>query len=213
VNNGDRLLLGGLLNSAELGVYIIAFAIFNSVEQLVTRLNEVSFPALSETVRERPAALKSSYYRFRAVIASFAYFCSGFLMFSGQSLIGLLYDRRYEQAGWMLEVLSTALLITPLNLAIVCLLALGLPSLFTQLIAIRSVSLFLLVPLGFHFLGLQGALWAIVTSYFCIMPSTIYYKIKYGLFDLSKELLLIPMWIVGMLLAKGFNLLIAHQIG
>ena len=131
-------------------------------------------------------------------------------MFSGQSLIGLLYDQRYEQAGWMLEVLATALLITPLNLAIMCLLALGLPKLFAQIIAIRMASLFLLLPLGFHFFGLSGALWGYVVSYFSIFPATIYYKIRYGLFDFSKELLLIPAWLVGILLAKGFNVAIGY---
>jgi O-antigen/teichoic acid export membrane protein len=211
VNQGDRLLLGDLINATLLGVYVIAFAIFNSVEQLLNRIiADVSFSALSEVVRERPADLKASYYRFHVVIGSAAYFCSGILMFSGQSLVALLYDRRYEQAGWMLEVLAVALLITPFNLAIMCLLALGLPRLFTQIIAIRAVSLFLLVPLGFHFFGLPGALWAIVASYYSYLPPTIYYKINYGLFDFSKELLITPAWLAGALLATGLNLAIGH---
>jgi O-antigen/teichoic acid export membrane protein len=126
-------------------------------------------------------------------------------MFSGQSLIRLLYDARYEQAGWMLEVLATALLITPFNLAIICFLALGLPKLFTQLIALRVVSLFTFLPLGFHFFGFWGALWAIVASYMSSLPVITYYKIKYGLFDFWKELRLIPAWLAGTLLAEGIN--------
>jgi O-antigen/teichoic acid export membrane protein len=207
VNNGDRLLFGGLIDATLLGVYVIAFGIFSSVEQLLNKIiNDVSFSAVSEVVRERPADLKATYYRIHLVIGSFAYLCSGILMFSGQSLIGLLYDARYEQAGWMLEVLATALLITPLNLAITCFLALGLPKLFTQLIALRAVSLFTFVPLGFHFFGFWGALWAVVASYIASLPMITYYKIKYGLFDFAKELLLIPAWLAGVLLAKGINL-------
>jgi O-antigen/teichoic acid export membrane protein len=213
VNSGDRLLLGGLINSTLLGIYVIAFAIFNSVEQLLTKIiNDISLSALSEVARDRPGKLKANYYRFHIVIGSFACFCSGILMFAGQSLVGLLYDRRYEQAGWMLEVLATALLITPFNLAIMCLLALGLPNLFAQIIAIRMVSLFLLLPLGYHYFGLLGALWGFVASYSSILPATIYYKIRYSLFDPLKELLLIPAWLGGILFAKALNLVIGYYL-
>jgi O-antigen/teichoic acid export membrane protein len=212
LSQGDRLLLGGLIDTTLLGVYVIAFGIFNAVEQLLHKIiADVSFSALSEVVRERPDHLKAGYYRLNMVIAGVAYFCSGVLMFSGQSLIGLLYDHRYEQAGWMLEVLATALLTTPFNLAVMCLLALGLPALFAQAIGIRAVSLLLLVPLGFHFFGLQGALWAIVASYYLYLPVIIHYRIKYSLFDLSKELLILPAWFAGVLLAIAFNLAVGQR--
>ena len=50
--------------------------------------------------------LKAAYYRFHAVIASVAYFCAGFLMVSGPTLVDVLYDSRYAQAGWMLQILA-----------------------------------------------------------------------------------------------------------
>jgi O-antigen/teichoic acid export membrane protein len=206
VNNGDRLLLGGVIDATTLGVYVIAFAIFTSVGSLLDKIiSDVAFSALSEVIRERPADLKTSYYRFHIIIGSVAYFCSGILMFSGQSLIALLYDRRYEQAGWMLEILATALLITPFHLAINSLLALGLPRIFTQIIAVRGVVLFILVPLGFHLFGLSGALWALVASYSATLPVTLYYQIKCGFFDLWKTLLPVLAWVPGVLLAELLN--------
>ena len=212
VSNGDRLMLGGLIDANILGVYVIAFAIFSSVGQLVEKIIDgVAFPALSEVIRERPADLKASYYRFHIIIASVAYFCSGILMFSGQSLIVLLYDHRYEQAGWMLEVLATALLITPFHLAINCLLALGLPKIFTQIIAVRGVALFVLVPLGFHLFGLPGALWALVASYSATLPVTLYHQIKYGFFDLWKTLLPTLALAPGVLLAECLNFVIGNR--
>jgi len=211
-NSGDRLLLGGLVDATTLGVYVIAFAIFASVEALLDRIiSNVGFSALSEVVRERPANLKASYYRFHIIVASVAYFCSGILMFSGQSLIGLLYDRRYEQAGWMLEILATALLITPFHLAIDCLLALGLPRIFTQTIAIRGIALFTSVPLGFHLFGLPGALWALVASYSATLPVTIYYQIKYEFFDLWKTLFPTMSLALGMLMAECLNFVIGTR--
>ena len=51
VNSGDRLLLGGLISSNELGIFSIAYLIPNSVEQIPTKIMaDVSFPALSEVV-------------------------------------------------------------------------------------------------------------------------------------------------------------------
>ena len=87
------------------------------------------FPLLARLSRDRPTDLKSTYYRFHVVIASFAYICSGVLMTSGVSLVHLLYDRRYEQAGWMLEILAVALLTVPFRLATQSFLALGRPHL------------------------------------------------------------------------------------
>lgn len=211
VNSGDRLLLGAWVNTTVLGVYVIAFLIFNSIEQVLNKIiGDVSFSALSEIARERPADLKSSYYRFHVVIASFANFCAGILMISGQTLIGLLYDRRYSQAGWMLEILAAALVTVPFRVAPQCFMALGMPNLLTNIIAIRLLTLFLIAPIGFHFFGLPGALWGIVLSYFSCLPPTIFYKVKYGLFDLRKELFLLPVVLVGMIVGKAFNLVVGY---
>jgi O-antigen/teichoic acid export membrane protein len=149
-------------------------------------------------------------YRFHIVTASFSYFCCGALIVSGNTLIILLYDRRYEQAGWMLEVLAVGLLALPFNLAIYCLLARGLPKLFTNLIAIRTAVAIALIPLGFHFFGFPGALWAIAASQLSVLPMTIYYQLKYDLFDLSTEILLLPALFAGMILGKGLSLAIGH---
>lgn len=211
VNNGDRILLGALVTSTVLGVYTIAFLIVGTAEAVLTKIiGEVSFPALSEIVRERPERLKSSYYRFHIMIASFAYFCSGALMVSGQALIALLYDFRYHQAGWMMEILAAALLTVPFRLAPQCFMALGMPKPLSNIIAIRLVALFVLTPIGFHFLGLHGALWGIVLSSFATLPPTIFYMLKFGLFDVRKELSLLPVVLLGMIVGKMFNLLIGY---
>lgn len=206
VTNGDRLLLGGLIDPTLLGIYIIAFVIFSSVDRIIDMLSDLLFSALSETVRERPAKLKENYYRAHAFLGPFAYLCSGLLMICGHTLIVMLYDPRYEQAGWMLQILAVALLAAPSHLAFVCLLALGLPKLSTQVTVFRLVSFYVLVPLAFHYFGLQGALWAMVVSYFTSAPTTIFYRIKFGLFDLPKELLSILAWIAGMLIGHGVNM-------
>jgi O-antigen/teichoic acid export membrane protein len=211
VNNGDRLLLGGLVDANVLGVYVIAYSIFSSVEMILTIIiGDISYPALSEVARERPLELKSSYYRFHSIIASFAYFCSGVLMVTGQALIELLYDRRYSQGGWMLQILAVALLTVPFRVATQCFMVLGVPRLLSLVGAIRLIALFLLTPIGFHFFGLPGALWGIVLSHFSWMPTTFFFKVQYKLFDLRMELLLLPVMLVGMGVGTVFNHFIGH---
>lgn len=211
VNSGDRVLLGGLISASELGVYVIAFLIFKTVLDALSKIiGDVAFPSLSEIVRERPADLKSNYYRFHVVIASFTYLCSGILIMSGQSLIGRLYDSRYVQAGWMLEFLAVGLLTIPFRLAGQCFMALGMPKLLSKIISIQLITLYLIIPIGFHFFGLPGALAGFVLSYFSAIPTTIIYQVKLGLFDLRQELLLIPIIPLGILLGITFNIAIGH---
>jgi O-antigen/teichoic acid export membrane protein len=206
VTNGDRLVLGGLIDSNTFGVYVIAFFIFNSVEQLLSKIiGDVSFPAFSELARDKAINLKQAFSRFYCAAALFAYFCSGLLMVSGQTLIGVLYDKRYEQAGWMLEILAVALLVSPVHVTTACFLALGLPRLNSQLVGYRLVGLFLFVPLGFHLYGLIGAIWGIVASYFSTLIPSFFYRKNHGLFNLTEELFLLPAWFAGMLFAKGLN--------
>lgn len=207
VNSGDRLILGGLLSTAEFGIYVIAFLIFSSVIDVLSKIiSNVAYPALSEVVRERSASLRSDYYRFYVIIASFTYLCSGILMTSGQAIIEILYDPRYAQAGWMLETLAVGLITIPFRLANQCFVALGMPRILSQIITVQLVTLYVFIPIGFHLFGPPGALWGFVLSYFSALPTTIFYQVKYGLLDVRKELLLLPIVVVGMIVGKAFNL-------
>jgi len=209
VNNGDRLILGMLVDTKVLGVYVIAFYFYNSASEVIARIiSDVSFPALSEIVRDRPAELKKIHGRFHVSIASVTYFCAGALMVFGETLIEHLYDRRYASAGWMLEILAFALLTIPFRIALLCFMALGLPKLLSHVIAVRLVALFVLTPLAFWIFEMRGAVWAIVISHYSSLPMIIWYEKKHGLFNWTQELLLLPLVFAGMFLGVGLNLLL-----
>jgi O-antigen/teichoic acid export membrane protein len=198
VGNGDRLVLGGMIDKTMLGVYVIAYFIVSSVEMVLTRIiSGVMFPAFSEIVRERIDTLKANYYRMHTAVAAFAYFCSGVLMMSGQSLIELFYDRRYTQAGWMLEILATGIIAIPFQMMIQSFLALGMPKLQSHVLAVQLAVLCLAMPLGFHFFGLPGALWGRVFSQVLPMSITIIYSMRYGVFGLRQELVPLPILLAG----------------
>lgn len=205
-SSSDRLVLAGLIGTTLFGVYTIAFMIFNVVDQLLTKIiTDVSYPALSEIARGRPSELKSTYYRLYVPIASFAYFSSGLLTISSPVLIGLLYDRRYVDAGWMLQILALALLTVPFRLASQSFLLFGGPKIYSYIHAVRLVALYISVPLGYYWFGLRGSLFGTVLASFSIIPMVIACAVKYGLFDLRKEILLLPAVLVGVIAGIAFN--------
>ena len=106
-----------IVDSTTLGVYSIAFTFYGSVaRQILGKLiGDVSYSAFSEVERERSMHLKRDLYRFHMITAAFAYLCAGGLIDFGHTLISLLYDHRYAQAGWMLQVLAVGLVAVPLT--------------------------------------------------------------------------------------------------
>ncbi len=169
-----------------------------AIDQVVGRLTGgVTLSALSEVARHG-GDLRAAYYRLHAPIAAIAYFSAGFLMASGQALVAVLYDHRYADAGWMLQILAAALLTAPFQIATQAYLALGMPQLHSRILAVRLATLFAAMPIGFHFFGLPGALWGVVLSQFASLPMFIFYNVRNGVFDLRSELLLLPTVLVGM---------------
>lgn len=198
-NSGDRMILAGLVDKTALGVYVIAFSAVNIVDLTLRRvISGVMFPALSEIIRERPHKLRATYYKMHAVAAGFAYFCAGMLMVSGQAVIHVLYDPRYAEAGWMLEILAIMLLALPFQITIQSFLALGNPKVQSFVAAVRLIALFAGMPLGFSLFGLPGALWAAVCGQFLPLPIAIFYSVRYQIFDLRREALTLPIVFVGM---------------
>jgi O-antigen/teichoic acid export membrane protein len=197
VSSGDRLMLGWLVDGSVLGVYAIAFLMFSAVEQVVTRINSgVAFPALSEVARSG-RDLKTAYYRFHAIVASVAYFVAGALMTSGEALVSALYDPRYADAGWMLQILAVALMVLPFRLAAQCFLALGMPEPFSRIILVRLVALLVAMPVGYQLFGVPGALWGIVASQLLSLPVLVWYAAGLKLLEFKKEVRVLPMILVG----------------
>jgi O-antigen/teichoic acid export membrane protein len=192
VNNGDRLLLGGMVDSHLLGVYAIAFLLYSAIEQVLgTVLGEITFPALSEIVRERRVELKPAYYRFQLIVASLSYAAAGALIVGGPTIVASLYDQRYRSAGWMLEVLAVGLLAIPWRSASLCYLALGKPQILSYSAGVRLTTLVVAVPVGFKVFGMMGAVGGVALAQLSTVPMIVTHMAKGGLLDVRKELLLL----------------------
>ncbi len=104
---GDRLLLGYYLDLTLLGVYSVATRFTEALTSLQRRLtHSVLFPVFSETARDDPERLVTRYYKVRLWTDLLFLTASGLLFTTGHVLIDVLYDTRYAEAGWILQVLA-----------------------------------------------------------------------------------------------------------
>jgi len=199
LNNGDRLLLGGLISAESLGIYSIAYLMLSAIQGAISKLVAgVGYPALSEVYRENNQKLKRTYYKLRSRIDIVVLFISGLLFMSGEAIVRLLYDDRYITSGRMLEVLSLVLVAERFSLLDFCYLTIGKPILLTIKIAFQLVVLYIAILVGFHTYGVDGAIWGIVLTSFTVIGFDLFMSQRISILDLRREAIVLPMFAIGM---------------
>lgn len=204
---GDRIWFGGSMSAAELGVYSIAVLILGAVEIGVHRLTAaVVLPVLSEVARSGDAVrLHILYYRFRLVIDMALLFACGLLLTISPLIIGWLYDDRYSDAGSLLATLSLSLFTLRFTLAHQVWLALGLTKYLAVDNIIRFVSLWTLLPILLSVGGADYAIWGVALHAIPTLVLIFYINNRLGLFNIMREILVLPMMIVGVLCGVGLS--------
>lgn len=188
MSQGDRLLLGGLITPKELGVYTIAFFLAMAFNKMMRKLmSSVFFSALSEVVRNRPEELKQVYYKIRTPLDLVVMVVVGLLASSGHLIIEFLYDNRYQDAGWMLEILSLSTIFLGTTMAGICFMALGDSKSIMLLTGVTAIFLFTVVPVAFFFFGLYGAVVAIALHSIIEIPLIFYKMHRYQLLSWVDE--------------------------
>src|SRR6185295_978181 len=158
--HADRIVLGGLVSADVLGQFAIAATLVAAIQSLFSKLYSAVFmPVLSETVRDNRARLKEVFYRVRIPTDLALLFASGLLVATGQLVVDTLYDHRYADAGWMLQILAVSLVWVRYEATQQLYLALGQPKFVAFLNLARFVSVFVAMLVGFRLAGIRGAIW------------------------------------------------------
>jgi O-antigen/teichoic acid export membrane protein len=199
--NGDRIWFGGSMSAGELGVYSIAVLILGALQLGMQRLvGAVTLPAFSEAARTQDTArLQTLYYRFKLVFDLASLFLCGLFWTISPLLIRLLYDDRYAEAGGMLAVLSLSFFTWRFTVAHQAWLALGLTKYQAMDNIIRAASLWVLLPLLLAVGGVNYAMWGVALHALPTLVLVVYVNCKVGLFDIKRELVVLPMVLVGAL--------------
>ncbi len=165
VGQSDRLIFGKMVPLATLGVYSIATMFAALPTGVLHRVGTaVVFPAFSRK-RESMKGFASAYRRSRRPLFALGGLGVACLAASGPALIETLYDPRYAEAGWILQLLAIGAWIHILEVPSgSALLALGLPRWLAAGNALKLVGILAFVPLGFWLYGFPGAIGGFVAS-------------------------------------------------
>jgi len=118
-------------------------------------------------------------------------------------LIHFLYDERYAGAGEMLAILSLSFFTWRFAVAHQLWLALGLTKYQAMDNIIRAISLWVLLPLLLALGGAKYAIWGVALHALPTLILVVYVNRKVGLFDLRRELIVLPMVLVGMVCGEA----------
>lgn len=112
----DRLLFGRMLGMETLGIYMVAFTLYSVPRDLLGRLGStVIFPGIAKLQHLPRAELRLKLLKSRWPVLVGMAALNGVMIGAGDLVVRALYTGRYEQASWMLVVLSVGLWSRVLN--------------------------------------------------------------------------------------------------
>ena len=198
-SQGDKLFFGGKIDASTLGIYSIAFTLVGTLTSITQTLAEkIIFPVFASMAHGDRAILKTRYYQVRQYLDAPIFFVAGILIALGPSIVNILYDPRYANAGWMLQILIFSVIGNTLSLiSMECLSALSITQVRMWVMLIRTISLFIGLPLFFHLYGLQGAIWVIALNVWTSLPVIYWTLAKNAVFSIGKELRMLPLIPIG----------------
>jgi O-antigen/teichoic acid export membrane protein len=116
---GDRALLSTFVSITMVGVYSVASNMSQVLLNVASRLtNSVLFPVYSAWGREGPGKLREKMASVRAKTLVLFLLPACLLAVIGDPLIRFLYDSRYHEAGWMLPLMSVAMILHILTITV-----------------------------------------------------------------------------------------------
>lgn len=208
-NNADRLLLGALMVPAMMGQYSIAVFLIEAVRQLISGVaNKVALPVFSEVARTDRSQLAGSFYGMRKWFDMLTAIVAGGLFASGQVVINILYDDRYAQAGVYLQLLALSVVVVRYQLTGQLMLAMNKARVMAIAPAVRGLALLVLIPLAAGQAEGDLMIAAVTLAYFAELPAYIWLLARQGILSPIKELVYLPLVVVGYGLGHAFNFIV-----
>lgn len=167
-SQADRLILGKLVTFATLGVYGIAFTFADIPRQVIQQFSyRVGLPFIAKMAHLPLPEYRQNCLKYRFYVLAAGAFILALVVSAGGPLILRLYDHRYSDAGWMVPILALGLWHTLLYATIGDILfALGKSKYNAIGTACYCVTMFVTLPIAFHFFGLRGAVASVAAGDF-----------------------------------------------
>lgn len=147
----DRLVFGRLVPLDRLGVYYIGVVIATIPSEALSRLSmQIIFPVYAR-VRERDGHFRAVFETIRTPLLILAGWAFAGLVAGGPTAVDLLYDDRYQDAGWAVQVLAAGGWVLVLgNTYGAALLASDLPRGVAAGSFAKVLAMAVLIPAGFY---------------------------------------------------------------
>lgn len=159
--NADKLVLAALLGPTAFGHYIIALLwVEAAIQPFAMVRNRVIFPALSEILLHRPADFARLYRRLQRIADLYLLVAFLVLHLGAATVIDLLYTDSFADSAHFLALACIAIPVARFQFTADIPLAMGDSRTLAAASAIRSLSLALALPLGWHFGGTDGLIMA-----------------------------------------------------
>jgi O-antigen/teichoic acid export membrane protein len=188
IAQGDRLILGGLIDKTELGLYNLA-AMFTQIpiSILGALSGNILLPFLAKSFNDKPENFDQIFNELLQKILKYMLPLIATLAVLGDSLIQLLYPSDFHLAGQILQLLAIASLFQVISFALIPVF-LSRGDSFRHMLAYLSL-LTLYLPgifLGFKFYGMWGAFYGMFTAQILWLPIIIILVQSYVRLNLVK---------------------------
>lgn len=182
---GSNLVIPRLLGVGFLGVFSFANNLARTANELLNILNSrVLYPSYAELVRERPERLYPALRRARLAMNGMNWAVSLFFIFFGRALIGVMYDDRYAEAGWILQTLALGSLVTVLGLTYLnVLMAKGQTFIMSMLMGAQVFIQFASMFAGYYFGGKSGVIIGLALMGWLLYPLQAFFFAKHKIWQ------------------------------
>lgn len=211
VGQGDRLLLGSLLTLEQLGRYSLASNLGGLIPNFVSPLyGSILLPLYTQHTPETTNELLPRLRRSRAVILLMLLPPLCVMAVFGDAIVRLMWDDRYHDAGWMVQLFSAGQILAALGNIGPIYLARGETWISMVLEAGKAIVLLGGVALGYMLAGVTGVIIAVALSVGIAYPLWVWINVRYrvwlprldavaivGCVVISGALLLFKRWWLG----------------
>jgi len=214
-NQSDRLILPKLLPQMSafrmLGIYGIAFSLSDLPRQIISMFSsKVGFPFIAKFAHQPRPEFRKILVKYRMMVLAAGAILLSFTICVGDIFILHAYKPAFHDAAWMIAIFGIGLwhtlLYNTISPAIMSLQKAHYNALANLL---YCIALFTLLPLGYHFFGMAGAVAAVAISDLPVYFVNVYASYSQGLGMLRQDALM-TLFFLGTL-ATG--LAIRHAFG
>jgi O-antigen/teichoic acid export membrane protein len=188
-SQSDRLILAKLTTLQMLGVYGIAFSLSDLPRQIIGMFSsKVGFPFIAKFAHQPRPEFRRILMKYRMMVLAAGAILLAFTICIGDVFVLHAFKKPFHGAAWMIAIFGIGLwhtlLYNTISPAIMSLQKAHYNALANLL---YCITLFTLLPVGFHYFGIVGAVAAVAISDLPVYIVNVYASYRQGLGMLSQD--------------------------